>query len=194
VYDGIDACPSVPGEGTDGCPVSSVTEWVEVSVDGLSVGRQAVDTNDGPDEFSITTALLPEGSHTLLIEWVDDDRVLASTTRVVTHDLDDDDDGVVNSDDVCAGFDDNADTDRDGVPDGCDDDADGDGLADAADNCPDQPNADQDDMDGDGTGDACDSDRDGDGHANGKEAAFGTDPDDPTSFPTKPKPKPGLLA
>lgn len=36
-------------------------------------------------------------------------------------------------------------------------DADGDGYADASDNCPETPNADQTDSDGDGTGDACDA-------------------------------------
>jgi hypothetical protein len=44
-------------------------------------------------------------------------------------------------------------------------DADGDGVADAADNCPDVPNTDQRDTDGDRRGDACDDDDDGDGVA-----------------------------
>ncbi|HRY94286.1 MAG TPA: thrombospondin type 3 repeat-containing protein [Myxococcota bacterium] len=42
-------------------------------------------------------------------------------------------------------------------------DTDGDGVPDAADNCPLDPNADQLDSDGDGEGDACDLDDDGDG-------------------------------
>jgi ELWxxDGT repeat protein len=45
-------------------------------------------------------------------------------------------------------------------------DADGDGVTDAADNCPAAPNPDQVDLDGDGSGDACDPDRDGDTVAN----------------------------
>jgi len=45
-------------------------------------------------------------------------------------------------------------------PDG---DSEGDGVADAADNCPNIKNADQKDTDGDGIGDACDEDDDNDG-------------------------------
>jgi hypothetical protein len=41
--------------------------------------------------------------------------------------------------------------------DACVDDADGDGIEDAADNCPTTPNADQADVDGNGVGDACDN-------------------------------------
>lgn len=42
-------------------------------------------------------------------------------------------------------------------------DLDGDGVADAMDNCPEVPNADQKNTDGDADGDACDGDDDGDG-------------------------------
>ncbi len=48
------------------------------------------------------------------------------------------------------------DTDGDGDPDCTDPDIDGDGIANAADNCPNTANADQSDADGDGTGDVCD--------------------------------------
>src|SRR5690606_31932280 len=41
-------------------------------------------------------------------------------------------------------------------------DIDGDGITNADDNCPANPNPDQSDIDGDGTGDECDSDKDGD--------------------------------
>ena len=57
-----------------------------------------------------------------------------------------------------------ADTDADGLNDCVDPDIDGDGLANAADNCPSVANANQADTDHNGQGDACDPfDRDGDG-------------------------------
>ncbi len=60
---------------------------------------------------------------------------------------------------------DQADGDRDGTGDACEDvqDADGDGVPDADDNCPTVSNPGQEDLDGDGSGDACDPDDDGDG-------------------------------
>ncbi|MBU3728192.1 MAG: hypothetical protein FGM37_02950, partial [Phycisphaerales bacterium] len=57
-------------------------------------------------------------------------------------------------------------SDGDAYPDCIDGDDDGDGVDDAADNCPLVPNMTQADLDGDGTGDACDGDRDGDGTDN----------------------------
>ncbi len=48
-------------------------------------------------------------------------------------------------------------------------DADGDGIADAADNCPTTANAGQSDADGDGQGDPCDADEDGDGVGDGSD-------------------------
>ena len=54
-------------------------------------------------------------------------------------------------------------------------DTDGDGIPDAADNCPAVPNPGQEDLDGDGQGDACDLDDDGDGYPDGQDA-FPRDP------------------
>ena len=51
-----------------------------------------------------------------------------------------------------------------------------DGVANAADNCPEVVNSQQNDMNGDGEGDACDDDIDGDGAFNDEEEAAGTDP------------------
>ena len=89
---------------------------------------------------------------------------------------DDDFDGVCNSEDRCADFDDTLDTDSDGFPDACDtcagfsdaEDADGDGVADGCDVCDDGD--DNEDADGDGVANRCDpcpgdfpDDTDGDG-------------------------------
>lgn len=60
-------------------------------------------------------------------------------------------------------------------------DSDGDGVADAVDNCPQDPNPGQADLDGDGEGDACDSDIDGDGLDNATELLLGTFPDNADS-------------
>ncbi|MBT8271113.1 MAG: T9SS type A sorting domain-containing protein [Flavobacteriaceae bacterium] len=67
-------------------------------------------------------------------------------------------DGVCDPDDICPGFDDTADSDGDGIPDGCDDDcpdSDGDGVCDSDDICP--GHNDNADNDGDGIPDGCDN-------------------------------------
>lgn len=92
-------------------------------------------------------------------------------------DTDWDGDGVEDGADLCLGFNDAADADRDGIPDGpdyygevCDvcpddfeNDADDDGLCESSDNCEDVYNDDQSDWDADGLGDVCDEDDDDDG-------------------------------
>jgi len=62
-----------------------------------------------------------------------------------------------------------------------DPDEDGDGIPDAVDNCPADPNANQIDTDADGQGDVCDADDDNDNLTDLAEAGAGTDPLNPDS-------------
>ncbi|WP_303900904.1 carboxypeptidase-like regulatory domain-containing protein [Thiohalomonas denitrificans] len=66
-------------------------------------------------------------------------------------------------------------------------DNDGDGIVDAEDVFPADPNE-WADLDGDGTGDNSDPDRDGDGFTNEEEIAEGHDPSDPEDFPDRTPP------
>jgi hypothetical protein len=123
VHDGDDACvDAVGGSSDDGCPVPA-TEHVHVYVDGVLVGTQGVDTDDGPAAFAIPVTVA-DGTHELRIEWEDEGDVLATHTLTVTNSTAD----APTSSASCpsgahAG---EADLDGDGKPDACDSDIDGD--------------------------------------------------------------------
>ena len=82
--------------------------------------------------------------------------------------LDQDDDGIFDSEDNCPETPnaDQADMDEDGYGDACDSDIDGDGIVDDEDRCPWVASQNNEDLDGDGLGDICDDDIDGDEVAN----------------------------
>jgi gliding motility-associated-like protein len=65
-----------------------------------------------------------------------DDTNCKEAEVIVKVDADDDGDGVLDSVDVCNGFDDSLDNDLDGIPDGCDDDDDNDNISDTNEGCP----------------------------------------------------------
>jgi hypothetical protein len=69
-------------------------------------------------------------------------------------------------------------------------DRDGDGVPDASDNCPDNPNPGQVDTDGDGAGDACDPDDDNDGVPDSQDMCRVVPGNSPSGCPTNPLPPP----
>lgn len=81
VIDTADACPGVPGAGADGCPIKAV-EQVRLYLDGRLVSSQDVDTSGGTDSFSFNRNV-PSGEHTLRVDWVRYDKVVATESRTV---------------------------------------------------------------------------------------------------------------
>ena len=70
-----------------------------------------------------------------------DDTNCKEAKVIVKVDADDDGDGVLDSLDICNGFDDSLDNDLDGIPDGCDDDDDNDNISDTNEGCPPEINS-----------------------------------------------------
>ena len=136
--------------------------------------------NDGVDEFSDNC---PAVSNT---DQADTDQDGQGDLCDLTPNGDSDNDTIDQLDDNCPSISnvDQADIDLDGIGDLCDltpnGDDDNDGVDNLIDNCINSANAGQEDLDEDGVGNACDTDIDGDGVFNTIEAAYGTNPNDPT--------------
>ena len=126
---------------------------------------QWIDCDSGlaiPNEINRTFTATLSGNYAVEITF-NDQTVLSACFEVDS--LDDDGDGILDTDDNCP-LTPNAeqtDTDNDGEGDACDEDDDGDGILDSVDNCPLTANPDQLDTDNDGIGDVCDDDDDNDG-------------------------------
>ena len=120
-------------DGTDNCLLVSNADQLDTDGAGQGDACDNDDDNDGDLDASDCAPLNPAISHNVV---------------EVCNGVDDNCDGQVDE-----GF---TDTDNDGQTDCVDPDDDGDGVLDAADNCPLTQNADQADFDRDGIGDVCD--------------------------------------
>jgi hypothetical protein len=84
VADPDDACPTVAGDGANGCVVG-VTEHVHVFLDGAEVGSQAVDTFNRSTTASFDVPItVPSGTHTVRVDWEDRGKLLGTKTVTVT--------------------------------------------------------------------------------------------------------------
>jgi len=126
----------------DNIDATSVTTIATVTgVNTTAAGAISYDPSTGELFY---TPLSSEGGTTVTIEYQVCNDVSGDSPATTTDDVcdtaivtitvaegDQDGDGVLDSADICAGFDDTADADGDGIPDGCDLDDDNDGILDS---------------------------------------------------------------
>jgi gliding motility-associated-like protein len=159
---------------------------VNLDVNGQATVTAAQINNGSSDNCSIATITVSPstftcanlGANTVTLTVTDASGNVATATATVTvsidlaivgdNDLDgmpdncdpdDDNDGILDTNDNCPlqANTNQADNDNDGLGDACDDDDDNDGILDGYDNCPFVYNPDQNDRDNDGLGDVCDT-------------------------------------
>ena len=167
-------------DADDAFPLDA-SESVDTDHDGIGNNADSDDDNDGLADSSETGTNATGTSCALLRDCDGDGRMdgsdafPADASEWRDHDgdgtgdnadTDDDNDGVLDSDDAYP---------LDGSRSTVETDTDGDGFGDSGDNCPNDANPLQTDRDGDSAGDACDTDIDGDGVLNASDA-FPLDP------------------
>mgnify|MGYP000569048295 CR=1 FL=1 len=116
----------------DGATANSTTVTPSVVDDGGLTGVSIASNGD----ISVPAGAV-SGTYTITYKIceVANPNNCSSASITITVDGDADGDGVLDSVDICNGFDDSLDNDGDGVPDGCDDDDDNDGILDSVE-CP----------------------------------------------------------
>ncbi|WP_324028156.1 Ig-like domain-containing protein [Maribacter sp. BPC-D8] len=123
---GLTLTSATPSKGTWSAPNWNVGTMVKGEKRSLILVATADDINAPFATKTITNTISNTQDETDSNSSIDD------LTEVITiENLDDDNDGVPDTSDLCEGFDDNADNDNDGVPDGCDLDDDNDGILDS---------------------------------------------------------------
>ena len=116
-----DGCPDAL-EGDGGITLSQIIDFTGGS-NGGSIQHLGTTSNASGSPIVNGTAVIQNSTAGVL------------DANVKSDQCDDDNDGVINLNDVCNGFDDAIDSDNDTIPDSCDDDDDNDGISDAIE-CP----------------------------------------------------------
>ncbi|WP_226975887.1 Ig-like domain-containing protein [Zobellia nedashkovskayae] len=122
---GLTLVSATPNTGTWSAPNWNVGTMVKGEKQTLVIVASADDIDAAVPSISVTNTI----SNTQ--DQIDSNSSVDDTTEVITiENLDDDNDGVPDTLDICEGFDDTVDTDLDGIPNGCDSDDDNDGILD----------------------------------------------------------------
>ncbi len=81
LFDKDDACPRVPGDGSDGCPTRA-GEKVVLYIDGTKVDAESVVTGRGAYVVDLAARIRP-GKHRLVLKWLDGGKVVSKVSRTV---------------------------------------------------------------------------------------------------------------